>query len=37
MSVKDMIIEMVQSDIQKAKSFKLLQKHGFAPNNSQED
>jgi GDPmannose 4,6-dehydratase len=36
-SVKDMIIEMVQSDIQEAKSFKLLQKHGFAPNNSQED
>ena len=36
-SIKDMIIEMVQSDIQEAKSHKLLQEHGFATNNSSED
>jgi len=35
-SVQEMIVEMVQSDLKEAKSYKLLQKHGYAPHMSSE-
>ena len=35
-TVKEMIAEMVQSDLKEAKSYKLLKKHGYEPNMSSE-
>jgi len=35
-TVQEMIAEMVQSDLKEAKSYKLLQKHGYAPHMSSE-